>query len=177
MPVEFEGGDGCAVLIVEDSENSAAMLEMAFLGIPDVRVMQVPSAVEALRILDAAATPVRAVVTDLNMPRMDGFELIRRIRGDTRLRATPILVVSADTKVESPQKFPVRLTGVLLFNAFMKSKQSGGADYPVVAAAPGVRHSGATVRQTIIGLEFSGPPSIWGGRAHGSVYTDFFAGA
>src|SRR5436305_14823144 len=104
MPVEFEGGDGCAVLIVEDSENSAAMLEMAFLGIPDVRVMQVPSAVEALRILDAAATPVRAVVTDLNMPRMDGFELIRRIRGDTRLRATPIIVVTADTDPATPER-------------------------------------------------------------------------
>ncbi len=104
MPVEFEGGEGCAVLIVEDSENSATMLEMAFLGIPDVHVMQVPSGVEALRILDGASTPVRAVVTDLNMPRMDGFELIRRIRGDSRLRATPIIVVSADTDPETPRR-------------------------------------------------------------------------
>jgi CheY-like chemotaxis protein len=103
MPVEFEGGDGRAVLIVEDSENSAAMLEMAFLGIPDLRVMQVPSAVEALRILDTGHT-VRAVITDLNMPRMDGFELIRRIRGDTRLRDTPIIVVSADTDPETPRR-------------------------------------------------------------------------
>jgi CheY-like chemotaxis protein len=104
MPVEFEGGEGCAVLIVEDSENSATMLEMAFLGIPDVHVMQVASGVEALRILDGASTPVRAVVTDLNMPRMDGFELIRRIRGDSRLRTTPIIVVSADTDPETPRR-------------------------------------------------------------------------
>jgi CheY-like chemotaxis protein len=104
MPVELEGGSGRAILIVEDSENSAAMLEMAFLGIPDLRVMQVQSGVEALRILDAAATPVRAVVTDLNMPRMDGFELIRRIRGDQRLRATPIIVVSADTDPTTPDR-------------------------------------------------------------------------
>lgn len=103
MPVEFEGGDGRAVLIVEDSENSAAMLEMAFLGIPDLRVMQVPSGVEALRILGTGHT-VRAVVTDLNMPRMDGFELIRRIRGDTRLRDTPIIVVSADTDPDTPSR-------------------------------------------------------------------------
>ena len=103
MSVEFEGGDG-AVLIVEDSENNASMLEMALLGIPDLRVVQAPSGVEALRILDAAATPVRAVVTDLNMPRMDGFELIRRIRGDMRLRTTPIIVVSADTDPDTPQR-------------------------------------------------------------------------
>jgi len=104
MPVELEGGSGRAILIVEDSENSAAMLEMAFLGIPDVEVVQAASGIEALRILDAAATPVRAVVTDLNMPRMDGFELIRRIRGDQRLRATPIIVVSADTDPATPER-------------------------------------------------------------------------
>ena len=104
MPVELQGGSGRAVLIVEDSENSAAMLEMAFLGIPDVEVTQVASGIEALRILNAAATPVTAVVTDLNMPRMDGFELIRRIRGDQRLRATPIIVVSADTDPATPER-------------------------------------------------------------------------
>jgi len=103
MPVELEGGDGRAVLIVEDSENSAAMLEMAFLGIPGVTVMQAASAMEALRILNAAP-PVQAVVTDLNMPRMDGFELISRIRGDQRLRATPIIVVSADTDPDTPER-------------------------------------------------------------------------
>jgi CheY-like chemotaxis protein len=104
MPVELEGLSGRAVLIVEDSENSAAMLEMAFLGIPDVTVVQVPSGIEALRILDAAAASVQAVVTDLNMPRMDGFELIRRIRGDQKLRATPIIVISADTDPGTPER-------------------------------------------------------------------------
>ena len=44
-----------------------------------------PSAAEALRILDGGARAVRAMVTDLNMPRMDGFELIRRVRADRRL--------------------------------------------------------------------------------------------
>jgi hypothetical protein len=85
----------------------------------------------------------------------------------------------AQTKVESSQKFPIRLTGMALFNAFANSqKTSGGADYPVVASPTnGPGHSGANVRQTIIGLEFSGAPTLWGGHAHGSVYTDFFAGA
>jgi len=104
MPVDLEGGRGRAVLIVEDSENSAAMLEMAFLGIPDVTVVQAPSGVEALRILDAGVTPVQAVVTDLNMPRVDGFELIRRIRSDQKLRATPIIVISADTDPGTPER-------------------------------------------------------------------------
>ena len=82
----------------------------------------------------------------------------------------------AQTKVEASQKFPIRVAGMALFNAFVNSKQSGGADYPVTAAPTGAGHSGATVRQTIVGLEFGGPRAIWGGKVNGSVYMDFFAG-
>ena len=93
-----------AVLIVEDSENSAATLEIAFLGIPGVRVRMASSGLEALRILDGDGVGIRAIVTDLNMPRMDGFELIRRIRQNRKLNATPIIVVSADTDPHTPDR-------------------------------------------------------------------------
>lgn len=81
------------------------------------------------------------------------------------------------TKVETAQKFPLRFTGMALFNAFVNSKQSGGNQYPATAQATGPRNSGATVRQTVLGLEFRGPQSIGGGTVHGSVFMDFFAGA
>src|SRR5947207_6483626 len=93
-----------AVLIVEDSENSAATLEIAFLAIPGVSVRTASSAVEALRILDGNENGIGAVVTDLNMPRMDGFELIRRIRQHRKLHDTPIIVVSADTDPGTPDR-------------------------------------------------------------------------
>jgi len=95
--------DGASVLIVEDSENSAATLEIAFLGIPGVSVLTACSGLEALRILNNGPG-IRAIVTDLNMPRMDGFELIRRVRQHDRLRATPIIVVSADTDPDTPDR-------------------------------------------------------------------------
>ena len=63
-----------------------------------------PSAVEALRILDGGSGAVRVIVTDLNMPRMDGYELIRRVRADQRLSGMPIIVVSADTDPATPQR-------------------------------------------------------------------------
>src|SRR5690242_8757391 len=107
MPVEgrlaTDGDPSRAVLIVEDSENSAATLEIAFLGIPGVSVLLANSAIEALRILRGGSA-VRAIVTDLNMPRMDGFELIRRIRQDGKLSRTPIIVVSADTDPGTPER-------------------------------------------------------------------------
>jgi two-component system chemotaxis response regulator CheY len=92
------------VLIVEDSENSAATLEIALLGIPGLSVLVAGSGHEALRILNNASGCVQAIVTDLNMPRMDGFELIRRVRNDGRIAATPIVVVSADTDPGTPER-------------------------------------------------------------------------
>ena len=92
------------VLIVEDSENSAATLEIALLSIPGLSVRLATSAVEALRILNGAGTPVQAIVTDLNMPRMDGFELIRRVRENRNLSHTPIVVVSADSDPATPER-------------------------------------------------------------------------
>jgi len=82
----------------------------------------------------------------------------------------------AQAKVEASQKFPIRLTGMALFNAFADSKQSGGVDYPFVAAPSGPGHDGATIHQSILGLEYRGPQTFWGGTIHGSVYMDFFSG-
>ena len=92
------------VLIVEDSENSAAMMEIALSDIPGVSLRLASSAVEAWKLLSGNGPNFRAIVTDLNMPRMDGFELIRRVRGDHRLCTTPIIVVSADTDPATPAR-------------------------------------------------------------------------
>jgi CheY-like chemotaxis protein len=108
MPVEAESiSGGCcsrSVLIVEDSEQSAAPLEIALMGIPGLSVLMASSGMEALRMLDSDSGSVRAIVTDLNMPRMDGFELIRRLRSDRRTCGTPIIVVSADTDPTTPDR-------------------------------------------------------------------------
>jgi CheY-like chemotaxis protein len=93
-----------AVLVVEDSENAAAMLEIALSDIPEVSILLASSALEAWRILDRRDPSIRAIVTDLNMPLMDGFELIRRVRADGRLAETPVVVISADTDPSTPQR-------------------------------------------------------------------------
>ena len=90
------------ILIVEDTETCAATLELALAGIPGVEVSLARTAAEALRVLGDGTKPVCAVVTDLNMPRMDGFELIRQIRAEgSRL---PIIVTSADTDPRTPER-------------------------------------------------------------------------
>ena len=81
----------------------------------------------------------------------------------------------AQTKVEASQKFPIRLAGMALFNSFLDSRGNNGSDYPTVAA-PAPARGGGTLRQTIVGLEYDGPKTLWGGRVHGSVFMDFFTG-
>jgi len=84
----------------------------------------------------------------------------------------------AQTKVEASQRFPIRLTGMALVNAFVNSKQNGGMDDPTAASAtPGADRAGATMRQTIIGLEYHGPQTFLGGNVHGSLFMDFYQGA
>lgn len=92
------------ILIVDDAASSIAALEEACAAVPGVEVMGVKSALAAMRILGEARQPICAVVTDLHMPAMDGFELIQFIRSDTRLAATPIIVVTADSDPETSER-------------------------------------------------------------------------
>ena len=83
----------------------------------------------------------------------------------------------AESKVEASQRFPIRITGQALVNAYANSRQSGGSQYPAVASAtPGPATDGGTLRQSIVGLDFRGPVTVWGGQVHGSLYVDFFSG-
>jgi CheY-like chemotaxis protein len=78
------------VLIVEDCEESATTLALALQPIASVEVQLFSDAREALTTLMGSPDNVAALVTDLNMPAMDGFELITLIRNDRRCHALPI---------------------------------------------------------------------------------------
>jgi hypothetical protein len=83
----------------------------------------------------------------------------------------------AQSKVETSQRMPVSLTGMLLFNAFANGRYGGGLQEPVAAGLnPSARNSGATFRQTVLGLKFDGPQLPGGGKATGSFYMDFWGG-
>jgi CheY-like chemotaxis protein len=44
------------------------------------------------------------LVTDIDMPRMDGFELTSKVRADKRLKDLPVIVVTIREKVEDKRK-------------------------------------------------------------------------
>jgi hypothetical protein len=80
----------------------------------------------------------------------------------------------AQTKVESSQKFPISLNGMLLFNASTGNNASLYSSY--LPHLDGAVASGATLGQSIIGLQFQGPSLPGGGRVNGSLTMDFWGG-
>lgn len=90
------------VLIVEDASNCVEMLEAALCAIPGIRLTSVPTAEDALAAL--AEDSFAAVITDLNLPCMDGAELITRIRDTLRFRSLPVIVVSGDPDPDAPHR-------------------------------------------------------------------------
>src|SRR5450755_3047026 len=83
----------------------------------------------------------------------------------------------AQSKVEAAQRFPIRVTGMALFNGFLNSKGSGGQQYPTFAWLGRQASGGGSFYQTTLGLEYSGPQTFLGGNIHGSVYMDFAGGS
>jgi len=92
------------VLIVEDAEPSAATLEIALLAIPGVAVRVVSGARQAIEILENPEAQVHALVTDLHMPLMDGFELVGKVRLPGRYHSLPIVVISGDSDPRTPER-------------------------------------------------------------------------
>jgi hypothetical protein len=83
----------------------------------------------------------------------------------------------AESKVEASQKFPIRVTGMALFNTFLNSQGSGGQQYPLFAWPGNQAAGGASLYQTTLGLDYSGPEIFGGGKVHGNVYMDFAGGS
>src|SRR5439155_11895395 len=90
------------VLIVEDSDTTADTLEIALLSLPDVSVTHAPSGRKAWQLLQNQS--VSAIITDLHMPHMDGFELIERVRTANGPGYVPIIVLSGDSDPDTPER-------------------------------------------------------------------------
>lgn len=81
-------------LVVDDAKVARIMVArmMTELGF---EVTQAENGIDALDKIDADALP-DAVVTDWNMPEMDGAELARALRGRDDMKSVPILMISSE---------------------------------------------------------------------------------
>ena len=107
------------VLVIDDVDTCASTLEVLFGAMQDVDVLTALSAERAWEILEHS--PVSAIVTDLEMREMDGFELIERIRSHPLHHAVPIMVITGSSDPDAPR----RAAG-LGANAFFTKPYSAG---------------------------------------------------
>ena len=82
-----------AFLVVDDSAEMRTALERHLERLDFTPVISVNDGAEAWRVL--GEQPVRCLICDWIMPKMDGLELLRRVRADARLRELPFLLITS----------------------------------------------------------------------------------
>lgn len=85
------------VLAVDDSRTIRDMLKLT-LEHAGMELYLAEDGVHGLEVLDGLEPD--AIISDINMPRLDGFGFIEAVRGQERHRATPILVLTSESAAE-----------------------------------------------------------------------------
>jgi uncharacterized coiled-coil protein SlyX len=78
------------------------------------------------------------------------------------------------TKVETESKYPLKITGLILFNGYVNTRQVDVSADPTYTL-PGNGSTGLSLRQTVLGFDARGP-HLFGATSHADVRADFFAG-
>lgn len=81
------------VLTVDDSKTMRDMVSFTLKG-AGFEVLEAEDGVKALNLLNGA--PVDLVITDINMPNMDGVTLVRQLRTKPAYKSTPILILTTE---------------------------------------------------------------------------------
>jgi len=84
------------ILIVDDSVTIRTMIGKALrLSFPDIgEILEADNGIAALARL--TETPVDAILTDINMPRMDGLQLIDKLKSQPNFKDIPVIVITTD---------------------------------------------------------------------------------
>ena len=89
-------------LIVEDSPMMRQLIVFALGRIKNLDVVEADDGVDGLKKL--AAGRFDLVITDINMPIMDGLKLVKRIRTDAVHRDVPIMIITTEGAAEDRQR-------------------------------------------------------------------------
>jgi len=91
------------ILIVEDSPTMRALLNTALEGLEvPLKITEASSGFEALRCLPRA--PFDLIVTDINMPDINGLELVSFVKSNAAYRSIPLVIVSTEGSERDREK-------------------------------------------------------------------------
>lgn len=81
-------------LVVEDSPMMRQLIAFSLRRLQGCRVIEAVDGVDALKKL--TTDKIDLVITDINMPMMDGLKLVTLIRGNARMKSLPIVIVTTE---------------------------------------------------------------------------------
>ncbi|TAK03125.1 MAG: response regulator [Candidatus Manganitrophaceae bacterium] len=81
-------------LVVEDSPTMRQLITFSLKRIPNAKIIEASDGVDALKKLKENRFDL--IVSDINMPLMDGLKLVSMIRSDPSYRSTPIVIVTTE---------------------------------------------------------------------------------
>jgi two-component system chemotaxis response regulator CheY len=92
---------GHCILTVDDSSTMRQMITFTLKG-AGFDVLEAGDGVEGLEV--AQGKKLSLIITDVNMPRMDGITLVQRLRALPEFKFTPILVLTTESDAAMKQK-------------------------------------------------------------------------
>lgn len=93
---------GNVVLVIDDDEMNLQVAKMILEKKLPCRVITIDNGLEGLEILRRQYVSV--VLLDIMMPEMDGFEVLKRIRADNKLKNIPVMMLTASIEKENIQQ-------------------------------------------------------------------------
>ena len=89
-------------LVVEDSPMMRQLLVFALSRVKQLRVTQADDGVDGLKKLATGKFDI--ILTDINMPIMDGLKLVKRVRMDPVHKDVPIIIITTESAEEDRQR-------------------------------------------------------------------------
>ncbi|MBE9485710.1 MAG: response regulator [Chloroflexi bacterium] len=90
------------VLVVDDSPTMRQLIVFALRRIPGLQVDEAGDGVAALKKL--ASESYSLLLTDINMPIMDGLKLVSLVRNDSQYNTVPIVVITTEGAAQDREK-------------------------------------------------------------------------
>jgi len=90
------------ILVVEDSPTMRQLISFALKRLKGAEIVEAGDGVEGLKKLNSDTFDL--IITDINMPVMDGLKLISLVRRDIKYRNIPIMVITTEGGAEDRER-------------------------------------------------------------------------
>lgn len=93
---------GFKVLVVEDSPTMRQLIVFALKRIRGFQIVEANDGVDGLKKLSSDKFDL--ILTDINMPIMDGLKLVSMVRSDPNYKETPIIIITTEGAAEDRER-------------------------------------------------------------------------